>query len=103
MSKTATMTLILAALTASASAFALDPTARGRELFQSSRLGTNGKSCATCHANGRGLEEVGAYDDSELVKVVNQCIRESLAGKPPGATSTDMKALLAYLRSFSNP
>ena len=97
------MMLGLAALTASAAVYALGPLERGKELFESTQLGTNGKSCATCHAGGKRLEEVVAYDDGELIKVVNQCIRESLAGKPPHPTSADMKAIILYLRSFSNP
>jgi cytochrome c len=97
------MTLIaLAALTGAAQAAGPDPVERGKELFTSARLGTNGKSCATCHPNGSKLEETASYDDGELIKVINQCIKESLAGKPPAAKSADMQALVAYIRSVVN-
>jgi mono/diheme cytochrome c family protein len=97
------LTLIaLTALTGMALAAVPDPVERGRELFNSTRLGTNGKSCSTCHPNGIKMEETASYDDGELIKVINQCIKESLAGKPPAAKSADMQALVAYIRSVVN-
>ena len=95
--------VLLAALLSAASAAAQDPVERGKTLFNSTRLGTNGKSCATCHAEGSKLKETASYDDGELVKVINHCIKEALAGKAPSAYSADMKALVAYIRAVAKP
>lgn len=96
------MTLIALGVLASAALVAgQDPIERGKELFNSARLGTNGKSCATCHPGGSKLEETASYDDKELIKVINQCVKESLKGKPPAADSADMQALIAYIRSVA--
>ena len=95
--------LALAAFAGAASAAGQERIERGRELFHSTRLGTNGKSCASCHLNGSKLAESSSYDDRELIKVINQCIKEALAGKPPSARSTDMQALVAYIRTIAKP
>jgi cytochrome c len=95
------MFVALGALTTAA--LAADPLARGKELFNSKQLGTNGKSCASCHPGGEQLEEAGAYNETQLVKIVNQCIQKSLAGKALPDDSADMKALIAYIRTFSKP
>ena len=101
MKRAISVAMALAASTGVALATVQDPAVRGAELFNSSRLGTNGKSCSTCHPNGSKMEGAAGYDDSELIKVVNQCIRESLAGKPPPAKSADMKALIKYIRTVA--
>ena len=38
----------------------------GKALFESTQLGINGKSCATCHPQGKDLELVGDFNDIEL-------------------------------------
>jgi cytochrome c len=101
MRKTATMVIARLALTGAALAAVQDPVQRGGELFNSTRLGTNGKSCSTCHPGGSKMEGAATYDDKELIKVVNQCIKESLAGKPPAAKSADMQALIKYIRTVA--
>ncbi len=73
---------------------------RGKELFNSKVLGTNGKSCAACHRDGKRLEGAAAIDDGELAGTVNQCIERTLAGKPLDPASDDMKALVMYIRSL---
>lgn len=74
---------------------------RGEELFNSTQLGTSGKSCASCHSGGKKLEEVAGYKDDELAGIVNQCIMKPLKGKPLAADSTDLKSLIMYLKSFA--
>lgn len=101
--KTIGFFLTMAALMIAGPATAQDQVERGKKLFNSARLGTNGKSCATCHPNGERLEETASYDDGELVKIINQCIKEMLGGKPPAAKSADMTALAAYVRSVAKP
>jgi len=76
-------------------------TDRGRELFESERLGTNKKSCATCHPGGRKLEWAAAsYDESKMTGIVNRCIQQSLKGKPLDPDSAEMKSLLLYIKTF---
>lgn len=73
---------------------------RGNELFKSTTLGTNGRSCAGCHTDGKGLEEVSTYDEKALAKITNQCIVKALEGKPLAAGSHDLNSLLMYLNTF---
>lgn len=74
---------------------------RGKELFGSPELGTNGRSCATCHPGGKGLEEAGEFTDAELTEMVNKCIGNPLQGKELAPESAEMKSLLAYIKSVS--
>lgn len=88
-------------LGASAQATATEaPTAElGRQLFHSSELGESGKSCATCHPGGKGLEGIGAYTDDQLREMINVCIRDALKGEPLGEQSQELASMLLYLRS----
>ena len=74
---------------------------RGKALFESTKLGTNGKSCATCHAGGKRFAEVAETPDDELAEYVNSCIEAMLAGKPLPAGSDDLRALVLHVRSLA--
>lgn len=74
---------------------------RGQELFESTKLGTNGKSCATCHPGGKKLEWAGTYEDGRLASITNACIQKALKGKPLEPGSEDMKSFLLYIRTFA--
>lgn len=74
---------------------------RGKNIFESSSLGTNGKSCSSCHPQGKKLDFVSKYDDGKLAGIVNNCIEKALAGQPMQIDSDDMKSLLTYLRSVA--
>jgi hypothetical protein len=76
---------------------------RGEELFRSTQLGTNGKSCATCHPGGKRLEASAAYNENELAGIINQCITNPLKGKPLAANSIDLKSLVMYIKSLAPP
>ncbi len=77
------------------------PTAgMGKTLFESSALGQTDRSCATCHTGGKGLERIGDFDDAMLKDIVNACIRDALKGDPIDTESTEMNALILYLRSL---
>jgi cytochrome c peroxidase len=76
---------------------------RGGELFISPQLGTNGKSCSSCHSGGKGLEASAGYKEEELAGIVNQCISKPLAGKPLAADSSDLKSLVMYIKSLAAP
>jgi hypothetical protein len=75
---------------------------RGRDLFNGTKLGTNGKSCAGCHRNPKQLERAATYDDSKLGEIINQCIENPLKGKALDPSSVDMKSITIYLKSFAN-
>jgi len=72
----------------------------GKQLFQSKSLGSNGKSCSSCHSGGKGLQEIGSYDDATLKEMINFCIRDALKGEMIGLDSSEMNSLLSYMRSF---
>jgi cytochrome c len=74
---------------------------RGKNIFESRSLGTNGRSCATCHRDGKDLDFVSSYDDGKLAGIVNNCIKKPLAGTPLQTDSEEMKSLLLYLRSIA--
>ncbi len=53
----------------------------GKRYFSDSSLGSNGKSCASCHPSGKGLENACDYDVPTLQEFVNFCIRDAMKGK----------------------
>lgn len=93
-----TLTLLLLAMTSFATE--VPTTTLGDQLFHANNLGTNGKSCASCHPEGKGLEEIDAYDDGMLKEMVNFCIRDAMKGKMMDLQSTEIESFLLYLRSL---
>ena len=75
---------------------------RGKVLFNDTALGTNGKSCASCHPGGKGLESAATYDTKQLEKVANQCITKALKGKSFASDSPDLKALISYMQTLGS-
>jgi mono/diheme cytochrome c family protein len=74
--------------------------AMGQTLFESTALGVNGKSCASCHPAGKGLEEIAAYDDPMLKEMINFCVRDALEGKMFAPESQELDSMLLYLRTL---
>jgi cytochrome c len=74
--------------------------ALGKSLFESTTLGTNGRSCSTCHPAGKGLKKIAVYDDDQLKGIINSCISGALKGKKFTPDAQELNALLAYLRSL---
>ena len=72
----------------------------GKTLFESAELGSKGKSCATCHPQGKGLGMVGDFNDIELKDIINACLRDALGAELISTDSQEMNALLAYVRTF---
>ena len=72
----------------------------GKQLFEATTLGSNGKSCSSCHPQGKGLEGIGGYDDGTLKGIINSCIRNALKGKTIDPESTELESLLIHLRSL---
>ncbi len=105
MMKTATMALFLAlgAVVASSITFAAQSEAtieKGKALFNDPNLGTNGKSCNSCHPNGKGLER--SRSNPELVETINGCITILLKGKALDPKSVDMQSLVLYVKSLGS-
>lgn len=73
----------------------------GQELFASGKLGTSGKSCASCHPGGKGLKVSATSSDEDLADTINGCIAGPLKGKPLAPELADMKSLLLYLKSLA--
>jgi len=76
---------------------------KGRELFTSPKLGTNGVACAQCHPNAANTHpETYPKFQQQLGRVIalremiNWCIQQPLEGKPLALDSPDMVALEAY-------
>jgi cytochrome c5 len=86
------------------------PEERGKTLFNDQKLGngTAGKSCNTCHPDGKGLEGVGSKKEwknpggtfKSLEEAVNVCIEMALKGKALDVKSDQMKDMISYLNSL---
>jgi cytochrome c len=86
---------------------------RGKKLFSDPKLGggTSGKSCASCHKDGKGLEKVEGKNEframgktyKSLEEVINYFVETALHGKALDHDSDDMRDLIAYLRSLGRP
>jgi len=93
---------IMLAVSVSLAMAAGQPSAeRGKDLFNSAELGTNGKSCASCHPGGNGLEKAAASGQKKLEKIVNQCIVKALKGEALASDSPDLVSLVAYLKTLA--
>lgn len=74
---------------------------RGKELFSGTELGTNGKSCISCHRDGEGLAKAALYDDDNLGVAINRCIQNALEGEMLDDRSAGMKSLIMYIKSLA--
>ena len=77
---------------------------KGRELWVSAELGTNGVACAQCHPNGANThpetypkfqQQLGAV--VALRDMINWCLQNPLEGAPLDLDDPDMIAIEAYL------
>ena len=83
---------------------------RGKTLFNDPQLGggTSGRSCGTCHPDGKGLERIvgmkewktPAGDIKTVEEVVNICITMALTGKALDVESGEMKDLVSYINTL---
>lgn len=100
LSKASILFCVVTFFAATASAAPAPSVAHGKGLFGNSSLGTNGKSCATCHPSGTGLEESASSADKELEQITNKCIEKALKGKPLAVGSLDLSSIVLYLKSI---
>jgi len=83
---------------------------KGKALFNDPALGggTAGKSCGSCHPNGKGLENIAGKNKfrfagktyTSFEDIINACIEKANKGTPLDPKSNDMKDLIAYLKSL---
>ena len=72
---------------------------KGKQLFNSEKLGTSGKSCASCHPADSKFRSAATEDDQELADIINRCIAGPLKGVRLDPDGTAMKSLMLYLKS----
>jgi thiosulfate dehydrogenase len=77
---------------------------KGRELFTSGALGTNGVACAQCHPNAANTHpETYPKFQKQLGRVIalremiNWCLQQPLEGKPLALDDPQMIAIEAYV------
>ena len=83
---------------------------KGKLLFNDVNFGaaTSGKSCNSCHPDGKGLEKAGekkeftimGQNQNSLEEAVNFCIEKALKGKAIDTKSEDMVNVVAYIKSL---
>ncbi len=71
---------------------------KGKKIFNDPELGTTGKSCNSCHPDGKGLEQAGSKRD--LADIINGCITIPLKGKALDPKSVEMESLVLYIKSL---
>jgi cytochrome c553 len=84
---------------------------KGKALFNDPKFanGTAGKSCNSCHPDGKGLEKAGEKKEfkimgktqNSLEEAVNFCIENANKGNPIDPRSDKMKDIVAYIKSFA--
>jgi len=80
----------------------------GKKLFNDPSLGTNGKSCATCHASDDNIAKLAnkkvwfGGGAKTLEQAINFCINGPLAGKPLPEDSVEAKSIAMYMKSLIN-
>lgn len=83
---------------------------KGKLLFNNPSLagGTIGNSCASCHPDGKGLEEatdkkafnLAGRNQNSIEEAINVCITNALKGQAIDPESKEMKDLVAYIKSL---
>lgn len=79
----------------------------GKRLFNDTTLGTNGKSCNSCHPNGSGIngkkqaytimgQKLGSVEDA-----INFCVKMALKGTALKKDSQKMKDLSSYVKTLT--
>ena len=102
----------LACILISSSSYAAD-LVNGKALYENPKLGggTSGKTCKTCHEDGRDLSRdlltkkefrVMRIPMKNLAEVVNFCIEVTLRGEGIAPDSKEMTDLIHYLDYLAN-
>ncbi|MBI5057705.1 MAG: hypothetical protein HZB61_13910 [Nitrospirae bacterium] len=91
-------------------AHATGDAAKGKALFNDPKFAgaTTGKSCNSCHPDGKGLDKAGdkhefkimGHTQKSLEEAVNSCIEGAIKGKALDLSSVQMKDMVAYIKSL---
>lgn len=100
MNKSIMLLCILLMMGMNAFAIEAPSLALGKTLFESVELGTKDRSCHSCHPNGKGLDMIGDFNDTELKDIINACLRDALGSEMISTESQEMNALVGYVRKF---
>jgi cytochrome c peroxidase len=77
------------------------PEDRGKTLFNDPKLGgTEGKSCSSCHPDGKGLEKVSSKAEGQTKEAINSCMSNAHKDKTLDVNSEQMKDLLSYIKTL---
>ncbi len=82
---------------------------KGKALFNDPKLGggTAGKSCQSCHPDGKGIDPlkkeytIMGKKVKSIEEAVNLCIEMALKGKPIDPKGSDMADIVSYLKSLT--
>lgn len=72
----------------------------GENLFRSTDLGTNGRSCSSCHPDGKGLDKIADFDDVMLRDIINACIRDAMKGELLAEGAKELRLLAEFVRRY---
>lgn len=91
-------------------AYAAGDVSKGKALFNDPKFAgaASGKSCNSCHPEGRGLGNAGGKTEFQVMgktqkrleDVVNFCIENANKGKAIDPSSEQMKDIVAYIKSL---
>lgn len=72
----------------------------GQEMFNDPKLSdsTNESSCNSCHAGGKGLEQVG--EKKKVSKLINNCLVNKMAGTKLDGRRAPMRSLKKYMKTL---
>ena len=79
----------------------------GKKLFSDSSLGTNGKSCSTCHPSRKKIGELAGRGTwfggkaKTLEQAINFCIAGPLEGKPLPEDGVELRSIAEYMKSLA--
>lgn len=86
---------------------------KGKALFNDPKLGggKTGKSCNSCHPDGKGLETFIEENENESTGIksktpeeaVNMCIKSPMKGAGMDLKGEDMVNVITYLKSLKKP
>lgn len=78
----------------------------GERLWNDTKLGRAGVSCATCHPDGKGLKKAPfpkylkmPDDILTLDQMINFCMKNPMKGKPLAWNSVEITAIAAYAQA----
>lgn len=99
---------IMATVISFSLAFAAGDVAKGKALFNDPKFAGGSKACNSCHPDGKGLENAGdkkefrimGKNQKSLEEAVNFCIVNANKGKAIDVGSSEMKDIVAYIKSL---